>query len=86
MEKIFEVNNKYGLHARPALKLVERIKKYKSEVTIEKEGRKANAKSVLAIVSLGISKGSTIKVHVNGEDEELTAKEIEDFILNENEE
>jgi len=82
MERLLEVKVACGLHARPALKLVERIKKYKSDIFIEKDGKSVDAKSLFAVVSLGISQGSVIKVTATGEDEEQALDEIETFIKN----
>ena len=82
MERLLEVKVACGLHARPGLKLVERIKKYTSDIFIEKDGKSVDAKSLFAVVSLGISQGSVIKVTATGEDEEQALDEIETFIKN----
>lgn len=64
-----EVQNKTGLHARPAAIFVQTAAKFKSDITVEKDSKKVNAKSILSLLSAGISKGSTIKITAVGEDE-----------------
>ncbi|KUO77601.1 MAG: hypothetical protein APF77_03280 [Clostridia bacterium BRH_c25] len=70
------VNNKTGLHARPASLLVTTALKCKSDITITKNGKNANAKSILSILSLGAAKGDSIVLTVNGIDEKEAAKKI----------
>lgn len=65
-----------GLHARPATLLVKKASAFKSDVQVEFNGKKANAKSLIGILSLGVTKGVTIKVIANGDDEALAAEEI----------
>ncbi|KUO71493.1 MAG: PTS sugar transporter subunit IIA [Clostridia bacterium BRH_c25] len=64
------VMNKSGLHARPAAMLVKTASDYKSTVNIEFNGRKGNAKSIIAVLALGVNNGARIKVSVDGEDEQ----------------
>lgn len=70
------VKNPTGLHARPATLLVKRASTYKSDVSIEFNGKKANVKSLIGVLSLGVVKGSTIKVVTSGEDEDKAAEEL----------
>jgi len=70
------INNPQGLHARPATLLVQKATRYKSEVTVESNGKGANAKSLIGILSLGINKGATINIIIKGTDEETALKEI----------
>lgn len=74
------VNNPTGLHARPATLLVKRASTYKSDVSIEFNGKKANVKSLIGVLSLGVIKGSAIKIITSGEDEELAAEELAEVI------
>lgn len=75
------INNETGLHARPAKTLVNLVKQFKSSVTIWHGEKKANAKSLISVLTLGASKGSQLKIEVNGEDEETALAEIESAIL-----
>ncbi len=69
ISKNVTIMNKTGIHARPASMFVQAAAKFKSNVTVEKEGRKGNAKSMLNILALSLSKGSTITIWADGEDE-----------------
>ncbi|WKZ40532.1 MAG: phosphoenolpyruvate--protein phosphotransferase [Anaerolineales bacterium] len=75
------INNETGLHARPAKTLVNLVKQFKSSVTIWHGEKKANAKSLISVLTLGASKGSLLKIEVNGEDEETALAEIEAAIV-----
>ena len=63
------IQNKAGLHARPATFFIQKANEYKSTVWVEKEERRVNAKSLLGVLSLGIIGGTTIKVIADGSDE-----------------
>ena len=56
------VNNQVGLHARPATYFIQKANEFKSSIWVEKEERKVNAKSLLGVLSLGIVKGTPIKL------------------------
>ncbi|NWG05223.1 MAG: phosphoenolpyruvate--protein phosphotransferase [Chloroflexi bacterium] len=75
------INNETGLHARPAKTLVNLVKQFKSNITIWHGEKKANAKSLISVLTLGASKGSQLKIEVNGEDEDIALAEIESAIL-----
>ena len=70
------VKNSTGLHARPATLLVKKASSFKSDVSIEFNGKKANVKSLIGVLSLAVTKESTIKVIANGDDEALAVEEI----------
>jgi len=65
------VRNRVGLHARPATTFVKEAMKYRSKISIEYDGRKVDGKSILQVLSLGISCGSLIVISADGEDEHL---------------
>jgi len=75
------VKNPDGLHMRPASILVRRLSEFSSDVEIVYKGKKANAKSILNLLSLGISSGAEIEVIIKGEDAEKVI-EIVEGILN----
>ena len=81
-ERTVIVKNETGLHARPAASLVQFVKNYPGEVTIIKEDKEANAKSIFNVMSLGIAKGTEIKLIVEGDDEEKFADELVEFVEN----
>ena len=63
------INNQVGLHARPATFFIQKANEFRSTIMVEKENRKVNAKSLLGVLSLGITKGSTITISAEGPDE-----------------
>ena len=75
------INNETGLHARPAKTLVNLVKQFKSSITIYHGEKKANAKSLISVLTLGASKGSQLRIEVSGDDEEHALAEIEAAIL-----
>ena len=74
------VNNGTGLHARPATLLVKKASSFKSDVSIEFNGKKANVKSLIGVLSLGVTKGAAITVLASGDDEALAVEEISNLI------
>ena len=62
------VQNKAGLHARPATFFIQKANEYKATIWVEEE-RRVNAKSLLGVLSLGIIGGTTIKIIADGSDE-----------------
>ncbi|MBQ1270351.1 MAG: HPr family phosphocarrier protein [Clostridia bacterium] len=74
------VNNQVGLYARPATFFIQKANEYKSTIMVEKEERKVNAKSLLGVLSLGITRGTTIVVSAEGADEEEAVNGLCDLI------
>ena len=62
--------NTSGLHARPATFFIQKANEFRSTMMVEKAERKVNAKSLLGVLSLGITKGSSIVISAEGPDEE----------------
>lgn len=75
------VSNPKGLHARPATLLVRKAASFKSDVGIEFMGKKANIKSLIGILSLGVGPNNIVNVIVNGVDEKLALEEIVNLII-----
>ena len=71
-----KVMNKLGLHARPAAKIVETTKKFKSEITISKNDIQINAKSIIGVMMLAAEAGSTLIISAEGEDAQEALKEV----------
>lgn len=69
LSKDVTVKNQVGLHARPATFFIQKANEYKSSIWVEKEERRVNAKSLLGVLSLGITKGTTITLIADGADE-----------------
>jgi phosphocarrier protein len=74
--------NKLGLHARAAAKLVATASHHASAVTIFKDGRQADAKSIMAVMMLAASKGSELTFEIEGKDEALAWEAIQILINN----
>ena len=77
------INNELGLHARPASLFVKEANKYCSDIIIGKGNKEINAKSLIGILSLGISKGSKIFIKANGEDEDSALNALK-FLVHSN--
>lgn len=58
-----------GLHLRPAALFVQEAGKFNSEITIERNGKKADAKSIMGVMSLAVGQGSEVVLTAEGEDE-----------------
>lgn len=67
--KEIQVQNQVGLYARPATFFIQKANEFKSTILVEKEDRKVNAKSLLGVLSLGITKGAVINIIAEGPDE-----------------
>lgn len=79
--KTFEytITDEVGIHARPAGLLAKKAKEYSSKIIIDKAGKSAEAQKLMAVMGLGVKKGETVTVTVEGEDEETAVVEIEAF-------
>ncbi len=69
VSRTVKVENAVGLHARPATYFIQKANSYISTISIECEGGRVNAKSLLGVLSLGIHQDSEITVTANGIDE-----------------
>lgn len=77
-----EIINKLGLHARASTKLTQTASQYASEVWIERSGRRVNAKSIMGVMMLAASKGSTVKLEAEGKDEQAAMEALVALINN----
>lgn len=78
----YVIKNKMGVHARPAADIAKLVGKHKSDVTLEVGSKKANAKSVLMVTTLGAKKGTEVTLNVSGEDEEEVFAQLDDMFQN----
>ncbi len=74
------ITNKVGLHARPATFFIQKANSYRSVIWVEKDERRVNAKSLLGILSLGISQGMNIKLIADGQDETEAVEGLAELI------
>ncbi|MBM6842064.1 HPr family phosphocarrier protein [[Clostridium] spiroforme] len=82
----YVVKNALGIHARPAALLAQCCVNFKSSVTIVKDDKEADGDNVLQILALGAKQGDTLKVIIDGEDEEKASQAINELLHGEFEE
>jgi len=70
VSKEIVVQNQVGLHARPATFFIQKANEFTSSIWIAKDERKVNAKSLLGVLSLGITRGTSVSITADGADEE----------------
>ena len=75
-----EIINKLGMHARAAAKFVKLASSFKSDIDIEKDSRRVNAKSIMGVMMLAASKGSTVTIHAKGSDAKNSIDALEELI------
>ena len=78
--KDLTIENRNGLHARPAALFVKTSSRYRSEVWVEKDGERVNGKSIMGLMMLAAGKGSVLRVIAEGDDAETVLKELEQLI------
>jgi len=79
----YTIKDPVGIHARPAGKFVKFASSVQSTITIEKDGKKADAKKLFQLITLGVKQGHEVIVTVDGDDEKETLDAVKAF-FNEN--
>ncbi|MFP2908141.1 HPr family phosphocarrier protein [Pyxidicoccus sp. 3LFB2] len=79
-EGTYEIINALGLHARAAAQMVKVANRFKSEVTIEAQGQRANAKSIMGVLMLAAAQGTQVKVVCKGDDADACLQELAKLI------
>lgn len=74
------VNNPTGLHARPAKVFVQLAKQYQCDIWVSHGEKKAKAKSMLSVLTLGVVTGGKIRIETDGEDEDAAIKALEEAV------
>jgi len=75
-----KIINKLGLHARASAKLTQVANQFESDIWIEKNGKKVNAKSIMGVMMLAASQGSDVTIITQGSDEKEALNSILDLI------
>lgn len=75
----YVIKDEVGIHARPAGLLVKEAKKYESSIVIHKDGKKAEATKLMALMGLAVKCGQTVTVEISGADEDTAFEEIKKF-------
>jgi phosphocarrier protein HPr len=76
MKVDIEIINKLGLHARASTKLTQTASQFKSEIWIERNGRRVNAKSIMGVMMLAASKGSIVTLEAQGDDQQAAIQAL----------
>ena len=77
-----EIINKLGLHARASTKFTQTASQFKSEVWVEKNGRRVNAKSIMGVMMLAAGKGITVNIEAEGDDADQALVQIQALFEN----
>jgi catabolite repression HPr-like protein len=83
VERQVEVLLKTGLQARPAALFVQEANRFTSDIYLEKNGKKVNAKSIMGLMSLAVSSGSVIKLIAEGPDENEAIETLTKYVQQE---
>ncbi len=75
------VQNQVGLHARPATFFIQKANEFRSSIWVEKEDRRANAKSLLGVLSLGVTGGTDIRIIADGQDENEAVEALSNLVI-----
>ena len=76
------VKNQVGLHARPATFFIQKANEFKSNIWVEKDERRVNAKSLLGVLSMGITRDMEITIIASGSDETEAVEALIELIAN----
>lgn len=74
------IQNRNGLHARPAAMFVKISSRFRADVWVEKDGERVNGKSIMGLMMLAAGQGSKLRVTCTGQDAEKAIEEIEALI------
>ncbi|NSL53168.1 HPr family phosphocarrier protein [Bacillus sp. P2(2020)] len=80
IEKTMTVKLKTGLQARPAALFVQEANRFSSDIFLEKQGKKVNAKSIMGLMSLAVESGAVIKLYAEGHDEKEAVEKLAAFV------
>lgn len=79
-EFTYVITDEIGIHARPAGMLVKEAKSFSSKITLEANGKSAEATKLMAIMSLGVKKGAEVVIKAEGDDEDAAIAKMEEFM------
>ena len=75
----YEIKDEVGIHARPAGLLVKQVSAYQSKVTLSSNGKSADARKLIMLMSLGIKQGMEVTCQIEGEDEDAAFDALQKF-------
>jgi phosphocarrier protein HPr len=74
------IQNRLGMHARPALMFVRVANKYRADIWVQKDGQQVNGKSILGLMTLAAGQGARIVISAQGADAAKAVQELEDLV------
>ncbi|MFC4404911.1 HPr family phosphocarrier protein [Gracilibacillus xinjiangensis] len=80
VEKNVIIDVEPGLQARPAAQFVQKANSYSSEIFIEKDQKRINAKSIMGLMSLALARGNEIKLIADGPDDQEALEDLASFV------
>ena len=80
IRKVIQLRSNIGLQSKLLAEFIQKASNYKSNIWLEKDEKRANAKSMLGILALGINERADVTLIAEGEDEEKAIKELEEFM------
>ena len=82
VERDCVISNQLGLHLRAAAAFVKVAERFKSDITLERDGTRANGKSIIALVTLAAPLGTNVRVSADGPDAEEAIAALAALIAN----
>ncbi len=79
-EFTYVITDEIGIHARPAGMLVKEAKAFTSKITLEANGKTADATKLMAVMSLGVKNGAEVVIKAEGDDEDAAIARMEEFM------
>ncbi|MCD5325306.1 MULTISPECIES: HPr family phosphocarrier protein [Pontibacillus] len=80
IERSVTVELSTGLQARPAALFVQEANRFSSDIFLEKEGKRVNAKSIMGLMSVAVGPGETIKLQAEGTDQDNAIEKLVEFV------
>ena len=80
LERAIRIVNENGIHARPAAEIVKVASRFRSEITLSRDGLEVNGKSIMGVMMLAAECGSTVAAKATGEDAEQALDALERVI------
>ena len=78
----YTITDEVGIHARPAGILVKEAKQYNSKIVVKMGDKAAEATKLMALMGMGVKKGDTVTVEVEGDDEDTAVNDMKAFFEN----
>lgn len=82
-EKTFKIIEKFGIHARPAVQLVNKVSQYNAEIVLQYKEKSVNLKSIMGIMSLGVPSGAEVTIVAEGNDAKEALAALEELMKSE---